>query len=498
MPHVFHLIDRAAKVAAERPAIGQGSRVLLSFAGLEDQATRLAGYFIDRLGLAPQDRVAIIASNCPEFIVTLAACWRAGLTPVPMNARLHEREFAFMLDHSGAKAVVTTPDLSTTAMAAATPAIVEVLETGTPSFDAALNHERYQGSRPSPDDLAWLFYTSGTTGQPKGAMLTHRNLIAMGSSYFIDIDQIAPNDCILHAAPLSHGSGLYVVPHLMAMAAQVVPESGGFDPGEVLSLLSNWQGLSMFASPTIVNRLAHFDATGSVDLTSLKTIIYGGAPMHAGDVEAALDALGPRLAQLYGQGESPMCITGLSKRWYADRAHPRWREIIGSVGFPQSVVEVRTDESGEILVKGETVMRGYWRDENATAETLRDGWLHTGDVGHFDEDGFLKLMDRSKDLIISGGSNIYPREVEDVLLDHPMIVEASVVGAPDPEWGEKVVAFVVTQDRQAVPETELDALCQQRIARFKRPKQYIALEALPKNAHGKILKRELREIVDTP
>ena len=284
----------------------------------------------------------------------------------------------------------------------------------------------------------------------------------------------------------------------MAMAAQVVPESGGFDPGEVLSLLSNWQGLSMFASPTIVNRLAHFDATGSVDLTSLKTIIYGGAPMHAGDVEAALDALGPRLAQLYGQGESPMCITGLSKRWYADRAHPRWREIIGSVGFPQNVVEVRTDESGEILVKGETVMRGYWRDETATAETLRDGWLHTGDVGRFDEDGFLKLMDRSKDLIISGGSNIYPREVEDVLLDHPMIVEASVVGAPDPEWGEKVVAFVVTQDRQAVPETELDALCRQRIARFKRPKQYIALEALPKSAYGKILKRELREIIDAP
>ena len=498
MPHVFHLIDRAAKVATDRPALGLGSTVLLSFAGLEDQATRLAEYFVNRLGLAPQDRVAIIASNCPEFIVTLAACWRAGLTPVPMNARLHEREFAFMLEHSEAKAVVTTPDLSTTAHAAATPEVVEVLETATPAFDAALRSERYTGPTPSPDDLAWLFYTSGTTGQPKGAMLTHRNLMAMGSSYFIDIDQIAPSDCILHAAPLSHGSGLYIVPHLMAMAAQVVPESGGFDPAEVFSLLSDWQGLSMFASPTIVNRLAHFSATGSTDLTPLKTIIYGGAPMHAGDVEAALDALGPRLAQLYGQGESPMCITGLSKRWYADRSHPRWREIIGSVGFPQTAVVVRTDESGEILVKGDTVMRGYWRDEAATAETLRDGWLHTGDVGRFDQDGFLKLMDRSKDLIISGGSNIYPREVEDVLLDHPVIVEASVVGAPDPEWGEKVVAFVVTQDGKAVPEAELDALCQARIARFKRPKRYIALEALPKSAYGKILKRELREIVDTP
>ena len=472
-----------------------GSRVLLSFAGLEDQATRLAGYFIDRLGLAPQDRVALIATNCPEFIVTLCACWRAGLTPVPMNARLHEREFTFMLAHSEARAIVTTPDLSTTAKAAATSDIIEVLETGTPKFAAALSSERYDGPPPSPGDLAWLFYTSGTTGQPKGAMLTHRNLIAMGSSYFIDIDQIAPRDCILHAAPLSHGSGLYIVPHLMAMATQVVPESGGFDPGEILSLLPDWRGLSMFASPTIVNRLAHFDATGSTDLTPLKTIIYGGAPMHAGDVEAALDALGPRLAQLYGQGESPMCITGLSKRWYANRAHPRWREIIGSVGFPQTVVEVRTDGNDEILVRGDTVMRGYWRDETATAETLCGGWLHTGDVGRFDQDGFLRLMDRSKDLIISGGSNIYPREVEDVLLNHPAIAEASVVGAPDAEWGERVVAFVVTRDGQNVPEAELDALCRERIARFKRPKQYILRDALPKSAYGKILKRELRTLL---
>ena len=495
MPHLFHLIDRAAKVAAERPALGFGPQVLLSFAGLEDQATRLAGYFINRLGLAPQDRVALIASNCPEFIVTLAACWRAGLTPVPMNARLHEREFAFMLAHSGARAIVTSPDLCATAQAAATPEVIEVLETGTPAFHAALRTERYAGPTPSPNDLAWLFYTSGTTGQPKGAMLTHRNLMAMGSSYFIDIDQIDPSDCILHAAPLSHGSGLYIVPHLMAMAAQVVPESGWVDPAEILSLLSDWRGLSMFAAPTIVNRIAHFGATATTDLSSLKTIIYGGAPMHAGDVEAALDAIGPRLAQLYGQGESPMCITGLTKRWYADRAHPRWREVIGSVGFPQTSVEVRTDESGEILVKGDTVMRGYWRDEEATTETLRDGWLHTGDVGYFDEGGFLKLMDRSKDLIISGGSNIYPREVEDVLLDHPAVAEASVVGAPDPDWGEQVVAFVVVKDGQALAEAELDALCRERIARFKRPKRYIQKTELPKSAYGKILKRELRKLL---
>lgn len=492
MPHLFHLIDRAAKIASDRPAVGLGQRVVLSFAELEDQATRLAGYFCNRLGLMPQDRVALIASNCPEFIITLAACWRAGLTPVPMNAKLHVREFAYMLEHSGARAIVATPDLGVTARAAAPPGVVEVLETGTRAFAAALTSDRYRGPTPAPDDLAWLFYTSGTTGQPKGAMLSHRNLMAMGSSYFIDIDQVAPGDCIFHAAPMSHGSGLYIVPHLMAMAAQVIPESHGFDPDEVLSQLSHWNGLSMFASPTIVNRLAHHGATSSTDLSPLKTIIYGGAPMYTGDVEAALDILGPRLAQLYGQGESPMCITGLSKRWYADRTHPRWREIIGSVGFPQTVVEVRTDDSGEILVRGETVMRGYWRDDAASAEALLGDWLHTGDIGRFDEDGFLLLMDRSKDVIISGGSNIYPREVEDILLDHPDVAEVSVVGAPHPDWGEQVIAFVVMRDGSPVPEAALDALCRNRIARFKRPKRYVAMEALPKSAYGKVLKRELR------
>ncbi len=498
MPHLSHLIDRAAKIAPNRPAIGYGAKTVATFSELEDRASRLAGYFIDRLGLKAQDRVALIASNCPEFVITLAACWRAGLVPVPMNAKLHEREFAYMLDHSGAKAIVTTPDLATTARAAAPPEVLEVLEAETSDFAKALQSERYTGPSASPDDLAWLFYTSGTTGRPKGAMLSHRNLMAMGHSYFTDIDGIASTDSILHAAPMSHGSGLYIVPHLMAMAAQIVPESRGFQPDELLALLPHWQGVSMFAAPTMVTRLADHGATAEADLSSLKTIIYGGAPMHVGDVERTLEVIGPRLAQLYGQGETPMCITGLSKRWYADRSHPQWREIVGSVGFPQTAVEVRTDETGEVLVRGSTVMRGYWRDEEATAEALRGGWLYTGDIGRFDAGGFLHLLDRSKDLIISGGSNIYPREVETVLLDHPDVSEASVVGAPHPDWGEQVVAFVVMRDGKALPEAELDVLCRDRIARFKRPKKYMALEALPKSAYGKILKRKLREIIDLP
>jgi long-chain acyl-CoA synthetase len=221
--------------------------------------------------------------------------------------------------------------------------------------------------------------------------------------------------------------------------------------------------------------------------------------MYGEDARKALDRFGPCLAQIYGQGESPMTITTLSKEDIADRDHPRWAERLASAGRPYACVEVMVagaddrplppGETGEILCRGDVVMPGYWRDEQASARTLRGGWLHTGDVGAFDVDGYLTLKDRSKDLIISGGSNIYPREVEEVLLTHPSVREASVIGRPDVEWGEAVIAYVVGE----ASTSELDALCLAQIARFKRPKDYVFVDALPKNNYGKILKTELRE-----
>jgi long-chain acyl-CoA synthetase len=241
------------------------------------------------------------------------------------------------------------------------------------------------------------------------------------------------------------------------------------------------------------------DSTAGCDPANIRTLIWGGAPMYVEDVKKALDRFGPRLAQIYGQGESPMTITTLSKQEIADRAHPRWGERIGSAGRAYACVEVRVadaddkplpaGEIGEILCRGEVVTPGYWRNPDATAAALRNGWLHTGDVGVFDEDGFLTLKDRSKDLIISGGSNIYPREVEEVLLEHKQVREVSVIGRPDREWGEVVVAYVVGEAKAE----ELDALCLSRIARFKRPKHYVFVDSLPKNNYGKILKTELRQ-----
>jgi long-chain acyl-CoA synthetase len=255
----------------------------------------------------------------------------------------------------------------------------------------------------------------------------------------------------------------------------------------------------------MLTRLIADPAFAAADHGNLKAIIYGGGPMYVADVLRAVDLLGPRLVQIYGQGESPMTITALGRAYHLDRSHPRWRERLGSVGLPFAGVEVRvvdggdrdvaTGETGEVLVRGDTVMAGYFEDAAATAQTLRGGWLHTGDLGALDEDGFLTLRDRSKDMIISGGSNIYPREVEEVLLRHPAVAEASVVGRPHPDWGEEVVAFVVPRAGAAVAEAELDRLCLDSIARFKRPRAYVFLEALPKNNYGKVLKTELRRRV---
>jgi long-chain acyl-CoA synthetase len=313
-------------------------------------------------------------------------------------------------------------------------------------------------------------------------------------AYFADIDQLAPGDTALHPAPLSHGSGLYGLPHFAAGALNVVPESGHFEPAEIFELLEHWPNGSFFAAPTMIMRLLASPAARSP--RQLKTITYGGAPMYVADCLRAIELFGPRLYQLFGQGEAPMTITGLPQSEHRNRTH------LETAGFARTGCEVRIfddeerelapGEVGEIVTRSDCVMAGYWNNPEATAKALRDGWLHTGDVGSLDAEGFLTIKDRSKDMIISGGSNIYPREIEEVLLRHPAVAECSVVGRKHPEWGEEVVAFIVA--KAAVESSELDALCLENIARFKRPKHYRFVAALPKNNYGKVLKTELRKL----
>jgi long-chain acyl-CoA synthetase len=500
--NLAHSLLRVALSYPRRPALFEGSRLLHDYAGLADRTARLAAA-LHAAGFRPGDRVALFMRNHPAYLEVLYGAWWAGLVVVPMNAKLHLREAQWIVDHSQSAWAFVTADVGEGLIAPG-----RTVDVTGGDYEALFAQPPAPIAARAADDLAWLFYTSGTTGKPKGVMLSHRNLMTMGMTYFVDVDPIDTGDAIIYAGPMSHGAGLYAIPHVMAGARHVIPASGGFDPAEIFELASALGRLSMFAAPTIVKRLVdHAEATGA-DCAGFKTIVYGGAPMYAADIQRAIRIMGPRFVQIYGQGESPMVITALSRSHLGDTAHPRHAQRIASVGMAQTPVEVRVADAngtplpvgdiGEILVRGETVMAGYWRDPKASAAALRDGWLFTGDMGALDGDGFLTLKDRSKDVIISGGSNIYPREVEEVLLLAPGVAEVSVVGAPDPEWGEIVVAFAVPRPGCEVDISELDALCLQHIARFKRPKRYEIVESLPKNNYGKVLKTVLREHAKPP
>jgi long-chain acyl-CoA synthetase len=480
--NLVHLLLRTARWLPDRPALAVGQRVVRNYGDMASRVTRLAGGFSRKLSLKPGDRVALAMKNCPEYYELLFACWHAGLTAVPMNAKLHSKEFAYILENSGAKACFATPDLESAVPGAMPVKEIEKLLSA-PERPADVD----------PNDVAWLFYTSGTTGVPKGAMLTHRNMLFQTHAYFADIDKLGPQDAALHPAPLSHGSGCYGLPHFAAGAVNVIPESGSFDPEEIFALLEHWPNASFFAAPTMIVRLLASPAARTP--AKLKTITYGGAPMYVADCLRAIELFGPRLYQLFGQGEAPMTITGLPQSLHEKKLH------LESCGLPRTGVEVRVfndadeelppGEVGEIVTRSDCVMAGYWKNPDATAKALRGGWLHTGDVGSVDAEGFLTIKDRSKDMIISGGANIYPREIEEVLLRHPAVAECSVVGRPHPEWGEEVVAFVVAKGK--LQTEDLDSLCLDNIARFKRPREYRFVDALPKNNYGKVLKTELRK-----
>lgn len=503
--NLAQLLWRQARVAGDRIAIFEGTQPWATHAQWARRSAGLAQR-LQAAGLRPGDRVLLFMRNHPRYLEVLWAAWWAGLVVVPVNAKLHPAEVEWIIDNAQARWAFVTADIAPHPLAGLERQVdveapeAEELFTPLPGLS---DHEPWPCR---PDDIAWLFYTSGTTGRPKGVMLTHRNLMTMGLTYFVDVDPVSSADAIVYAAPMSHGCGLYAIPHLMAGARHVVPASGGVDPAELFALGRTLGPLSTFAAPTIVKRLVdHAEAQGLTRddcAAAFKTVVYGGAPMYLEDIRRALRVMGPRFVQIYGQGETPMVGTALSRAHLMDESHPRHLQRLASVGVAQTPVEIRvanehgealpTGEIGEVLVRGDTVMAGYWRNPDATAQTLRDGWLWTGDVGCLDDDGFLTLKDRSKDLLISGGSNIYPREVEEVLLTAAGVSEVAVVGAPDPEWGEVVVAFVVAKTGAALTADALDAHCLDRIARFKRPKRYVFVSELPKNHYGKVLKTELR------
>jgi acyl-CoA synthetase (AMP-forming)/AMP-acid ligase II len=503
--NIAYLLAATARSFADQPAVSVAEKRIWTYGGLMRRAAQVAGGLRALPGMQPGDRVALAMKNCPQYVETMWGCWIAGLCAVPINAKLHPREFAFIFENTGARVAFVTDDLAP----ALSPLVSEiatlerVICVDTMDYEALASYDTLPLQSVDENAPAWLFYTSGTTGRPKGAVLTHRSLLAMVMRYYADVDQLSEHDSMIHCAPLSHASGLYSLPHIARASHQVIPESHGFDPEELFGLLEIYRSATFFCAPTMVTRLTNHPASAKARIENIRTIFYGGAPMYLEDLKKALARFGPRLWQGYGQGEMPNTITCLSKAMHADSTHPRYEYRLTTVGIARTGVEVRVvdaedrdvprGEVGEVIARSDVGMAGYWANPEATAATLRGGWLHTGDLGTMDEEGFLTLKDRSKDTIISGGSNIYPREVEEALLTHPAVLECSVVGRHHVDWGEEVVAFVVRRPGATVSEADLDRACLDNIARFKRPKAYVFIDALPKSAYGKILKSELRE-----
>jgi acyl-CoA synthetase (AMP-forming)/AMP-acid ligase II len=508
--NIGKLLTKSARTFPGNLAIAHGSNEL-TYAQFNARTNRLANAFYN-LGIKRGQNVALLQYNYPGMLEAMFACFKAGCGAVPINWRLHPKEFSFIIDHSEAEAVILSPEFNDSIrgvreripnarhLITLSGANGELLD-----YEKLISSEsdQFMDADVKPDDLAWLFYTSGTTGMPKGAMLTHRNLLAMTMNFYADIcPGFGPDDVVLHAAPLSHGSGCYALPNIGKGAANIILESQSFDPELIFRTIQEYGVTNMFTAPTMIKLMVESRAVDQYDHSSLKALNYGGAPMLVEDLKEAMKKLGPCLVQLYGQAESNMTITYLPHRDHVLGGSPEQTKRLSSAGFSRTNVEVKIfgsddkelppGEMGEIVTRSDVVMKGYWRNPEATATTLRNGWLHTGDMGYMDEGGYLFIMDRSKDMIISGGENIYPREIEEILIRHPSVREVAVIGVPDPKWGEGIKAVVALAAGKLATEGELIAFCKDNIASYKKPKSVDFVDELPKNNYGKILKRELR------
>jgi acyl-CoA synthetase (AMP-forming)/AMP-acid ligase II len=496
----------AAHHAPDTPAIiFRDERI--TYGALRDRCWRLANALI--AVTEPGDRVAILAENCPEYVDCYYGVPAAGLALTLLNYRLAPRELAYIIGDSAPRILVTEVKYL--------PAIKSIQDR-IPSVERLLLIDgeaeeaisfaafRDQGEavepsrRPNEDDLCWLLYTSGTTGLPKGAMLSHRNLVA-GVLNSMTAWEIGAQEVCMFTFPMFHVAG-YIMPmhHLRAFPVVLLR---AFDPATLLATVREHGVTNTAMAPTMVAMLLEDPRTDDADIASLRRLSYGAAAMP-GEVLRKARVRWPGIGFSTGFGLTELSGNVMTMgRVDHDRAAAADLEILRSVGRQMPLARVRVvDEAGqdtppgvpgEILVKGDQVLSGYWRNPEATASSFTDGWFHTGDVGRWDADGYLYIVDRKKDMILTGGENVYPREVEEVLYRHPAVVDAAVIGAPDVKWGEMVVAVIVARAGHAVTGADLVAFCRTEIAGYKRPRRVAFIDVLPRNASGKVLKRELRD-----
>lgn len=476
------------RVTPDRVAIDFAGRTV-TYAELDRGSSALATELEER-GLTRGDRVAVLADNCPEYVTLFFACAKAGLVMVPLSWRLSAPELAYQIDHSGAALLYASEDRlaqaeEALAAAGSRPPLVS-LSDGDGGGDVAV--EVFD------DDPLFLIYTSGTTGRPKGAVLTHANCFWTNTSIDRLMD-VTTFDVVLQVLPQFHVGGWNVQPLLAWWKGAKVVLEPSFDAGRALELIAAKGVTTMMGVPATYLFMAEHPSFATTDLSSLRMAVVGGAPLPESLIRTWTDR-GVALVQGYGLSEASPNVLGLSPEYVADK--------VGYAGKAYPHVEVALEgpdgalldgpATGELVVRGPNVFAGYWNDPAATAETMRGGWLHTGDIAERDGDGFYRIRDRVKDMYISGGENVYPAEVESALSEHPAVVEAAVVGVPDERWGEVGVAVVVTRS-EVEPEQLLD-FCRERLARYKVPKRVQFVEALPRSGMNKVLKGQLREWIE--
>lgn len=502
------MIARAARLHAERIAlVADGKR--MTFAEINERSNRIANG-LSTAGLKIGDRVGIVTKNCIEYLEIEYALSKGGFVAVPLNSTLPVNDHLLMLKDSGASALfIGREHKELASVRAHVEGIRHVFALGTPRTGEESYESLVQsGSSEEPesmkvltnDSLHNIMYTSGTTGRPKGVIHTHGVKRAVAINLLTDLT-VNREDRLLHVAPLTHGTGFFALAWFLKGATNaILPE---FDARIVCETIEKERITVFKVVPTILTRLLAFPDLDKYDLSSLHTIIYGASPMPPEKLRRGLERFGPVFVQIYGQTEALVTICTLGKEDHVVDGPEEQVRRLAAAGRPFTNVEVRIvdpdgkdlppESVGEVVVKGEITMKGYWNLPEETAQTLHDGWVSTRDLGFMDSRGYVFLVDRTSDMLISGGLNIYPREIEDVIYTHPAVHEAAVFGVPDEDWGEAVKACVVLRPGAKLTAEELIAFCGEKLAPYKKPKSIVFLPELPKSAYGKILKTRLRE-----
>lgn len=470
---------------------------------------------LQRLGVGHGDKILVHSKNRIQLFESCWVAFKLGAVWVPTNVRITEHEISYLAQHSSASVIIYDEgyDSHVQACREESNSLQHVIAIGKPKegeqgYDDLLHDHwqdgEFQAEEVQYDDPLWFFYTSGTTGMPKAGVLTHGQMAFVITNHLADLmPGLTHHSRSLVVAPLSHGAGIHALVNVARGAASIVPTGNRLEPEEIWSLVEKHGVDNMFTVPTIVKILTEHEAVDRYDHSSLKHVIYAGAPMYRSDQKHALKKLGKVLVQYYGLGEVTGNITVLPAALHDAADGPEAR--IGTCGYARTGMEVAIldeqgnrlapFETGEICVRGPAVFKGYYNNDGANAEAFRFGWFHTGDIGHMDAQQFLYITGRHSDMYISGGSNVYPREIEEVFLTHEHVSEIAVLGVPDERWGEVGVAVIVPKKGVTLKIEDMQHFIQGRVARYKQPAHYYIWENMPKSGYGKIVKKEIRKML---